>query len=429
MKTIPVSALLLFTLLIAPAGAYAPYCEGAGCPTRYVVDGFEVWMSPSLPDNPAYSHEYLERYLDTVHAQLLYMGSKGVIPKQAMDALRDSGLTFYFDDPDNQQEWWPCAPGPGGCYAGGDLNRIGGSFWRNAGNVMDGWNWQSFVLHEAAHVYHGQVVDDAYGNRCIIDAYERNRRRYASVENSARASGVPPDQGVQIVEHWAYTSPAEYFAELSEAYFFRGTSYPWNRLELYKHDSEGYFMVREAWNDPGFCDAGFEDSLSGWLTHEQQQQARRGAEELERAAWQTAEQEVMDSMWNTCTIQRSSFGGSAGTPFHPVDPSRLSMRSGAWIDALILDGHQYGGNGGGRAGDLDLLTSEYISRAVIGAGVYVDQLEFHTNLGRSLSGGEGTSASSKEPVSLDNIRVLRIGGRSSAYLDRIELMYCSDYDL
>lgn len=39
-------------------------------------------------------------------------------------------------------------------------------------------------------------------------------------------------------------------------YFFRGTSYPWNRVELFKSDPDGFNMIRDAWNDPGFCASG-----------------------------------------------------------------------------------------------------------------------------------------------------------------------------
>ena len=420
--------LALSVLFVVLANAQsASYCEGEGCPTRYLIEGFEVWMSPSLEENPAYSHEYLDRYLDTIQAQLLYMDSFGVIPEMAMDALRDSGLTIYIDDPDNQQEWWPCAPGLGGCHAAG-THRIGGSFWGSGGNVMTGWHWQSFIMHEVAHAYHREIVVGGFGNECIIDAYERNKHRYERVENSARASGIPPHEGVQIVQHWAYRTAMEYFAELSEAYFFRGTSYPWNRLELYRHDSEGYFIVRDAWDDPAFCESYFGGSSSSWLIHEQKKQAKREAAEREAAAWEAAEREAAEMMGGICTIARTSFGSNDGMPFLPVTPFQLSMRAGDWIDALILNGHQHGGNGGGSGDVLHLLPGEYINRAVIGVGVYVDWLEFYTNLGRSISGGRGMSALSRTTLSLDNIRVLRIGGGSSVYLNRIEVMYCADYE-
>ena len=74
---------------------------------------------------------------------------------------------------------------------------------------------------------------------------------------------------------------------------------------------------------------------------------------------------------------------------------------------------------------MKLQPGEYINRMVIGAGGYVDRLEFYTNLGQSISGGTGNQGGI--PVSFDNIRVLVIGGSSDLYLDRIEVMYCADY--
>ena len=383
-------------------------------------------MSPSLEENPDYTDEYLDRYLDTIQAQLLYMGSVGVIPKAAMEALRDSGLTIYIDDPHNQREWWPCEPGPGGCYSS-DTHRIGGSFWGNAGNVMNGWHWQSFILHEAAHAYHSEIIVEGFGNRCILEAYQRNRHRYELVDNSARASGIPPHEEVQRVEHWAYRTAMEYFAELSEAYFFRGTSYPWNRVELYRHDEDGYHMVREAWNDPAFCDSDLPAFSWTRLAREQRERDKREAEQREVAWWQAAEEEVAHMVQGSCAVSRAGVGGNEGTLFPPAEPLHLSMRAGHWIDALILNGRQHGGNGGRNGEVLQLQPGEYINRAAIGAGAYVDRLEFHTNFGRSISGGLGNSASRRDQLHLDNIRLLFIGGRSGQYLNRIEVMYCSGY--
>ena len=287
--------LLSLVLCVVPASAQpAPYCEGEGCPTLYMIEGFEVWLSPSLPDNPAYSHEYLERYLDTVQAQLLFMDSQGVIPPEAMDALRDSGMTIYIDDPDNKQRWWPCGEGTG-CYNGA-LNRIGGLFFgHHTSNVLSYWHEFSFILHEAAHAYHFHVVDEGDRNPCIIEVYERNKHRYERVEKSFR----PPEHGIEIGHHYAYTNYAEYFACLTETYFFRNGAYPWNDIELYKHDPEGYYLIKEAWNDPDFCESGFRQSYRSWVTYEQQEQARRETEEQTPLVWAEAERAAAAGVWGS----------------------------------------------------------------------------------------------------------------------------------
>ena len=139
-----------------------------------------------------------------------------------------------------------------------------------------------------------------------------------------------------------------------------------------------------------------------------------------------AERQVVEEiMRGDCLISRTSFGGNGGRPFSPIAPLYVSMRTGGWIDAIILNGDQHGGNGGSKRGILQFLPNEYINRAVIGAGTHVDRLEFYTNYGRSISGGEGGLGG--RLTSLDNIRMLRIGGRSDVYLDRIEVIYCANY--
>ena len=229
--------------------------------------------------------------------------------------------------------------------------------------------------------------------------------------------------------HYAHTNYAEYFACLTETYFLGNGAYPWNDIELFKHDPEGYYLIKEAWNDPDFCESGFRHSYRNWVTYEQQERNSRETEERVAVEWAKAEREAV--AMDSCTVSRVSFGGNGGTPFVPVEPLQLSMRAASWIDALILNGHQYGGNGGYQGDVLELMPGEYINRMVVGAGVYVDRLEFYTNYGRSLSGGAGGQGGI--PVSLDNIRVIRIGGSSNVYLanhvylDRIEVMYCADY--
>ena len=46
---------------------------------------------------------------------------------------------------------------------------------------------------------------------------------------------------------YAATNPAEYFAELSEAYFGTNDFAPFTRAELEKHDPVGFALMRKAW--------------------------------------------------------------------------------------------------------------------------------------------------------------------------------------
>ena len=45
----------------------------------------------------------------------------------------------------------------------------------------------------------------------------------------------------------ALTSAESYFAELTEAFFWKNDYYPFNRDDLYAHDPMGYEMLKAAW--------------------------------------------------------------------------------------------------------------------------------------------------------------------------------------
>ncbi|MGB0241835.1 MAG: sulfatase-like hydrolase/transferase [Verrucomicrobiales bacterium] len=96
------------------------------------------------------------------------------------------------------------------------------------------------LLHELAHAYHDQVL--SFKNGDIKAAYEK-----------AKASGTYDEverfNGNSIVKDEAYamTTPQEYFAELTEAYFGKNDFYPFNRNELKEHDPEGYAVIEKAW--------------------------------------------------------------------------------------------------------------------------------------------------------------------------------------
>ncbi len=96
------------------------------------------------------------------------------------------------------------------------------------------------LLHELAHAYHDQVL--SFKNKEIRDTHEQ-------AEISGTYDEVDRFDGRRIVKGKAYalTTPQEYFAELTEAYFGKNDFYPFNREELKKHDPKGYKMIEKAW--------------------------------------------------------------------------------------------------------------------------------------------------------------------------------------
>ena len=98
------------------------------------------------------------------------------------------------------------------------------------------------LLHELAHGYHDRVLPDGYKNREIKAAYERAR-------DSGSYDKVPRFNGNKTVTDKAYgmSSPMEYFAESTEAYFGKNDFFPFDRKELREHDPAMHDLVKKLW--------------------------------------------------------------------------------------------------------------------------------------------------------------------------------------
>ena len=78
------------------------------------------------------------------------------------------------------------------------------------------------ILHELAHAYHDQFL--GFENPAIVDAYEK-----------AKAAGTYEEVLLftgQTVEHYGLNNAKEYFAEGTEAFFYRNDFFPFVRAEL-----------------------------------------------------------------------------------------------------------------------------------------------------------------------------------------------------
>ena len=96
------------------------------------------------------------------------------------------------------------------------------------------------VLHELAHAYHFTVLGDKHAPLQAAYRQALERKLYDEVEFV---------HGGKKRKAYATTSAAEYFAELSEAYFGKNDFYPFTRADLEKHDPAGFEMVKKAWGE------------------------------------------------------------------------------------------------------------------------------------------------------------------------------------
>jgi hypothetical protein len=114
--------------------------------------------------------------------------------------------------------------------------------------ICDVRNWVAWsrqdqpfsLLHELAHAYQFRVL----GERAeLIDL------AYAHAMAAGLYNAVPYVHGGLRKAHAAMNA-AEYFAELTEAYFGLNDYYPFTRADLRQGDPLGYLMVEQLWSTP-----------------------------------------------------------------------------------------------------------------------------------------------------------------------------------
>ncbi|MBC8872579.1 MAG: metallopeptidase [Planctomycetes bacterium] len=93
------------------------------------------------------------------------------------------------------------------------------------------------VLHELAHAYHDQIL--SFGHPEIIKAYKK-------AESDGTYKEVLLYTGKRV-RHYALKDHKEYFAEGTEAYFYRNDFYPFVRAELREHDPTLHDLLVEIW--------------------------------------------------------------------------------------------------------------------------------------------------------------------------------------
>ena len=102
----------------------------------------------------------------------------------------------------------------------------------------------NFALHELAHAYHDRVLTGSFDNTEIKSAFEKAKagKTYDKVERWF-GNGRPNT----FERAYAMTSPQEYFAECTEAFFSRNDFFPFTREELEKHDPEMFKLLLRLW--------------------------------------------------------------------------------------------------------------------------------------------------------------------------------------
>jgi hypothetical protein len=118
-------------------------------------------------------------------------------------------------------------------------------------------------------------------------------------------------------------------------------------------------------------------------------------------------------------MERTTFtyGGQGGGPFSPRNPQSVGLRSGSLVDAIIINGEQFGESGGSNPTIATLNGDDYWSEFTVRAGEYVDHLTLVSKNGRKVDGG----GDGGDQAHQSGLRIISIAGRSGLYLDQISL--------
>jgi hypothetical protein len=96
------------------------------------------------------------------------------------------------------------------------------------------------ILHELAHAYHDQIL--SFDHPEVIAAYEKAKAA-GNYESVLAHTG-------KNVKHYGLTTRQEYFAEGTEAFFYRNDFYPFVRAELKLHDPTLHDLLAKLWEEP-----------------------------------------------------------------------------------------------------------------------------------------------------------------------------------
>ncbi|MCE9533183.1 MAG: metallopeptidase [Planctomycetes bacterium] len=96
------------------------------------------------------------------------------------------------------------------------------------------------ILHELSHAYHDQVL--GFDEPRIKELYEKYKK-------SGRGDMTLLFNGKRV-KHYALTTPMEFFAEMSEAYFGVNDFFPFNRAELKESEPDIFELLKHIWETP-----------------------------------------------------------------------------------------------------------------------------------------------------------------------------------
>ncbi len=201
------------------------------------IEGWTVHVDPQMLEGE--HAEAGERALTMLASHLQRIAI--LMPADRLEKMRKLEIWIEHDHPEINVEPGPYHPSVGWLTARGYDARLAKKVHvTRAASLLSRHHMikhPAVILHELAHAYHDQVL--GFDEPRIKAAYDKAMKA-GLYEEVMLYTG-------RKVRAYAANNPKEYFAEGTEAYFYRNDFYPFVRAELKEHDPVLYDLLEEIW--------------------------------------------------------------------------------------------------------------------------------------------------------------------------------------
>jgi len=164
-----------------------------------------------------------------------------LMPEKPLAKIRKVGIWIEYDHPEINVEPGPYHPDAGWLTARGYDARLAKKVHiTRAASLLERHHMikhPAVILHELAHAYHHQFL--GFDEPRIKAAYDKAMKA-GLYQNVLMYNG-------KMVRAYAATNHKEYFAEGTEAYFYRNDFYPFVRAELKQYDPVLHDLLVDIW--------------------------------------------------------------------------------------------------------------------------------------------------------------------------------------
>lgn len=206
-------------------------------PVRRDIEGWTVHIEPALIDGEHADEGAKALTMLANHLQRI----KILVPTEPLEKLRKIELWIEHSHPKLKAMQYH--PSKGWLEANGHDPRLARKVHITQARELlsreQMLKHPAVILHELAHGFHDQVLsfDDAE----IIAVFERAKAA-GSYEEVLLYTG-------KKVRHYGLSNHKEYFAEGTEAFFYRNDFFPFVRAELKEHDPALHDLLRKIWGE------------------------------------------------------------------------------------------------------------------------------------------------------------------------------------